>query len=204
MTAARPVVHVVDDDASFRTAVGRLLTAAGFAVKEHASAAEFLEAGRGDVPACVLLDVRMPGPSGLDLQQELSRREGMPPIVFLTGHGDIAMSVRAIKSGAEDFLTKPVEGRELIAAVRGALARDAQNHEVGEALRVLRSRYETLTVREREVLAHVVAGRLNKQIAATVHTSERTVKAHRARVMQKMGAGSVADLVRAAARLGIR
>jgi len=198
-----PIVHVVDDDDSVRTAVVRLLQAAGYEARGYASAGEFL-LGRSDrnAPGCVVLDVRLPGPSGLDLQEALARLEVPLPIVFLTGHGDIPMSVRAMKAGAVDFLTKPVSREALLAAVRVAVARDADTRATREGLRGLRARYESLTPREREVFAGIVAGRLNKQIAAELGTAERTIKAHRAHVMEKMDVASVAELVRIAGQLG--
>ena len=197
------IVHVVDDDDSVRTAVVRLLHAAGYEARGYASAGEFL-LGRSDrnAPGCVVLDVRLPGPSGLDLQEALARLEVPLPIVFLTGHGDIPMSVHAMKAGAVDFLTKPVSREALLAAVRVALARDADTRAAREGLRTLRARYESLTPREREVFAGIVTGRLNKQIAAELGTAERTIKAHRAHVMEKMGVASVAELVRIAGQLG--
>jgi len=198
-----PIVHVVDDDDSVRTAVVRLLQAAGYEARGYASAGEFL-LGRSDrnAPGCVVLDVRLPGPSGLDLQEALARLEVPLPIVFLTGHGDIPMSVRAMKAGAVDFLTKPVSREALLAAVRVAVARDADTRAAREGMRGLRARYDSLTPREREVFAGIVAGRLNKQIAADLGTAERTIKAHRAHVMEKMDVASVAELVRIAGQLG--
>ena len=203
MNERGPIVHVVDDDDSVRTAVVRLLQAAGYEARGYASAGEFL-LGRSDrnAPGCVVLDVRLPGPSGLDLQEALARLEVPLPIVFLTGHGDIPMSVRAMKAGAVDFLTKPVSREALLAAVRVAVARDADTRATREGLRGLRARYESLTPREREVFAGIVAGRLNKQIAAELGTAERTIKAHRAHVMEKMDVASVAELVRIAGQLG--
>jgi FixJ family two-component response regulator len=202
MTERAPIVHVVDDDDSMRTAVLRLLQAAGYDARGYASAGEFL-LGRSDrdAPGCVVLDVRMPGPSGLDLQEGLARFEVPIPIVFLTGHGDIPMSVRAMKAGAVDFLTKPVGREALLGAVRSAIARDAEARAAWEVLRVLRARYESLTPREREVFTGVVAGKLNKQIAADLGTAERTIKAHRAQVMEKMQVASIAELVYAADQL---
>jgi FixJ family two-component response regulator len=199
MTGRNPIIHVVDDDDSVRTGVVRLLQAAGFEARGYASAGEFL-LGRSDrnAPGCVVLDVRMPGPSGLDLQEALARLKMPLPIVFLTGHGDIPMSVRAMKAGAVDFLAKPVSRDTLLASVRTALARDAETRAAREGLRLLRARYETLTPREREVFAGVVAGKLNKQIAADLGTAERTVKAHRAQIMGKMQVASVAALVHVA------
>ena len=202
MTGQAPIVHVVDDDDSVRTAVMRVLQAAGYEARGYASAGEFLlERADGDAPGCAVLDVSMPGPSGLDLQKALARREVPVPVVFLTGHGDIPMSVRAMKAGAVDFLTKPVKKEALLAAVTAALARDAETRAGHDRLRALRERYETLTPREREVFAGVVAGKLNKQIAGELDAGERTVKAHRAQVMEKMQVRTVAELVRIAEQL---
>jgi FixJ family two-component response regulator len=202
MTERAPIVHVVDDDDSVRTAVVRLLQAAGYEARGYASAGEFL-LGRSDrnAPGCAVLDVRMPGPSGLDLQEALARLEAPLPIVFLTGHGDIPMSVRAMKAGAVDFLTKPVSREALLGAVRTALARDAETRAARARVHALRARYERLTPREREVFTGVVAGKLNKQIAADLGTAERTIKAHRAQVMEKMQVASVAELVHIADQL---
>ncbi|MCB1009965.1 MAG: response regulator transcription factor [Acidobacteria bacterium] len=198
-----PVVHVVDDDAGVRKGLCRLLEAAGYTARPHASAGDFLLEAPFEAPACVLLDVRMPGPSGLELQEALVGRGEDLPIVFLSGHGDIPMAVRALKLGAVDFLTKPVKREKLLAAVAAALAHGAERRQEREELRTLRERYETLTPREREVLALVVSGRLNKQIAGEIGAAERTVKAHRANAMEKLGADSLADLVRIASRLGV-
>jgi FixJ family two-component response regulator len=203
MRAGKSVVHIVDDDESFRAAVTRLLQVAGFEVRGYASAGDFLISHPRDALGCLLLDVNMPGPSGLDLQSALADHGIDLPIVFLTGHGDVPMSVRAMKAGAVDFLTKPVEREALFRAVREALARDLKARETGTRLRDLRDRYARLTPREREVFAGVVAGRLNKQIAADIGTAERTVKAHRAQVLEKMRVGSVAELARAATELGL-
>jgi len=197
------VVHVVDDDESIRKALVRLLRAAGYEVHAYASAADFQQRSPQDRPECVVLDVRLPGVTGLDLQETLSRSDDEIPIVFLTGHGDIPMSVHAMKSGAVDFLTKPAEHGVLLNAVAGALSRSASARAERERVRELRERYHTLTPREREVLAHVVAGELNKQIAYDLGTAERTVKAHRHNVMEKMHATSVAELVRMAQSLGV-
>jgi FixJ family two-component response regulator len=201
MTSPTPVVHVVDDDDSLRTAVTRLLRAAGYEVRGHCSAGEFLLARPGSTPGCVVLDVRMPGPSGLDVQTAFEQREDALPIIFLTGHGDIPMSVRAMKAGAVDFLTKPVQREALLSAVRTALARDAENRTARDRVGLLRSRFDGLTSRERAVFTLVVAGKLNKQIAAELGISERTVKAHRAQVMEKMQVASLADLVHVADQL---
>jgi FixJ family two-component response regulator len=196
------VVHVVDDDAGMRTGLCRLLEAAGYDARSYASAGDFLLHDPGDTPGCVLLDLMMPGPDGLELQQALARRPEPMTVIFLTGHGDVESSVRALKAGASDFLTKPVRRETLLAAIESALAQDAARRADRDELRKLRERYETLTPREREVFGHVVAGKLNKQIAGDIGAAERTVKAHRARVMEKMQVGSLAELVRAASRLG--
>jgi FixJ family two-component response regulator len=178
----------------------------GFGVRTFGTGQEFLHfiaAARVEGPACVVLDVQLPGPSGLDLQRELARRGAPIPRIFLTGRGSIPMSVRAMKEGAVDFLTKPVRSRDLVAAIRAAIASDRALQEERRELAALRERYARLTGREREVMAHVVAGLLNKQIAGELDASERTVKFHRAHVMKKMQADSLADLVRMAARLGL-
>jgi FixJ family two-component response regulator len=199
-----PIIHVVDDDPSFRTAVTRLLRAAKYEVRAYASASEFLDSDPYANPGCILLDLRMPGASGLDLQQSLAQMEERLPVIFLTGHGDIPVSVRAMKAGAVDFLTKPVRREALLNAIQNALGVDAKAREARAALRQLHDRYENLTPREREVLAHVVGGKLNKQIAFDLGTAERTIKAHRASIMDKLGVQSVAELVRLAQELGIQ
>lgn len=198
--AEKEIVHVVDDDESLRTAVSRLLRAAGYEVHTYASAGEFALARTPDLHGCVLLDVRMPGPSGLDLQVSLARGEGLP-VIFLTGHGDIPMSVQAMKAGAVDFLTKPVQRADLLAAVKTALAKDAQSRVERASQHLCREHFESLTPREREVFERVTAGQPNKQIAYELGAAERTVKAHRAHVMEKMGASSLAELVRIAGQL---
>lgn len=197
MTSEEPVIRVVDDDQGFRTAISRLLRAAGYQVREYASAGDLLLADEEQTPGCVLLDMRMPGPSGLDLQEALAKRERKLPIIFLTAYADVRMSVRAMKAGAMDFLAKPVKREALLATVRAALDRDEERRASREHVRELRARYDALSPREREVLRHVVAGKLNKQIASAIGAAERTVKAHRAHVMAKMQANSVAELVRA-------
>ena len=199
-----PIIHVVDDDPSFRTAVTRLLRAAKYEVRGYPSASEFLDSEPGAEPGCILLDLRMPGASGLDLQQSLARMEERLPIIFLTGHGDIPTSVHAMKAGAVDFLTKPVGRDALLSAVKNALDVDAKGRAARAALRALQDRYENLTSREREVLAHVVSGKLNKQIAFDLGAAERTIKAHRACIMDKLQVQSVAELVRLAQELGIQ
>ena len=199
-----PIIHVVDDDASFRTAVTRLLRAAKYEVRGYATASEFLDSRPCTAPGCILLDLRMPGVSGFDLQQSLAQMDEPLPIIFLSGHGDIPASVRAMKAGAVDFLTKPVRRDALLQAIENALERDAQERKTRAAAREGRSRYETLTTREREVLAHVVGGKLNKQIAFDLGTSERTIKAHRASIMHKLRVQSAAELGRLAQELGIQ
>jgi FixJ family two-component response regulator len=203
MTEAGPIVFVVDDDPSVRTSTERLVRSAGFTVKTFASAAEFLESPRPEGPACLVLDVRMPGQSGLDLQRELTGSGIQIPIIFVTGHGDIPMTVRAMKAGAVEFLTKPYRRNALLDAIRAAIERDCVARKERLEAAALRQRYEHLTSREREVMAHVVAGLLNKQIAVELATAERTVKFHRAHIMQKMEAESLAELVRIAGQLGI-
>jgi FixJ family two-component response regulator len=196
------VVHVIEDDESSRIASSRLLKNAGYAVRVYSTGAEFLaqpptEAG------CIVLDLRLPGPSGLDLQQRLTTAENPLPIVFLTGHGDVPKTVRAMKAGAVDFLTKPVDAPVLLDAVARAIARDAENRVVRARQHDARARYSRLTPRERDVFAHLISGQLNKQIGYDLGISERTTKIHRHQVLEKMQADSIADLVRAAADLGI-
>ena len=204
MSATQPIIHVLDDDSSFRTAVMRLLRAAKHEVRGYRSASEFIDSDPCAAPGCILLDLRMPGVNGLELQQSLAQMDARLPIIFLTGHGDIPASVRAMKAGAMDFLTKPVERATLLRAVANALEFDAAERKSWTILRELRRRYETLTPREREVLAHVVSGKLNKQIAFDLGTSERTIKAHRAHIMDKLTIESIAELVRIAESLGIQ
>jgi FixJ family two-component response regulator len=199
----QPIIHVVDDDASFRTALTRLLRAAKYDVRSYSSAAEFIDAVPGRQPGCVLLDLRMPEASGFDVQRWLATTAEPLPIIFLSGHGDIPASVQAMKDGAVDFLTKPVKRDTLLRAIENALARDGSERKARAILRDLRERYETLTPREREVFAHVVGGKLNKQIAFDLGTTERTIKAHRASIMDKLNVESVADLARMAQDLSI-
>jgi FixJ family two-component response regulator len=200
-TRSKGTVHVLDDDASMRTSLTRLLGALGYEVRAHASAAAYLLDPPGEGASCLILDVRMPEVSGLEIQEALARLRMRVPIIFLTGHGNIPMSVRAMRAGASDFLTKPVDREQLVAAVESALAgQDAIDHGVSK-LGELEARFEALTAREREVFDGVVAGKLNKQIAAALDIAERTVKAHRSQMMEKMRAQSVADLVRQAERL---
>jgi FixJ family two-component response regulator len=194
---------VVDDDPSVLRALTRLFSAAGLEARAFSSPAAFLQAHDPTTPGCLVLDVAMPGLDGLQLQQTLEASESARPIVFITGRGDIPTSVRAIKGGAVDFLTKPVNDGDLLAAVRNAIEIDRLARAGQVEIDAIRQRLASLTPREREVLAHVVAGRLNKQIAADLGTVEKTIKVHRARVMTKMAAGSLADLVRTAGRLGI-
>ena len=203
MSEPEPIVFVVDDDLSMRTSTERLVRSAGFTVKTFGSAAEFLASPRPDGPACLVLDVRLPGQSGLDLQRELTASGVEIPIVFMTGHGDIPMSVRAIKAGAVEFLTKPYRKKALLDAIHASIERDRASRQERLEATALRGRYEQLTPREREVMALVVAGLLNKQIAGELATAERTIKFHRAHIMQKMEAESLADLVRMAGQLGI-
>jgi FixJ family two-component response regulator len=199
------VVAIVDDDLSVREGLQTLIRSAGMRVETFASAQEFLAARRPtEVPSCLVLDLRLPGLSGLDLQKRMAEVGLEIPIVFLTGHGDIPASVRAMKAGAVEFLTKPVDGRELLEAIEEAIERDRRIRQEHAELRELQSRYSSLTAREQEVLRNVVAGLLNKQIAAELNITEYTVKIHRGHVMRKMHADSLADLVRMAERLQIR
>jgi FixJ family two-component response regulator len=196
-----PTVVVVDDDAAVREALQNLLHSVGLKVQVFGSVQEFLGGKRPDGPSCLVLDVRLPGQSGLDLQDELVKVNIHLPVIFITGHGDIPMSVRAMKAGAVEFLTKPFRDQELLDAIQTALERDRARREQEQTVAALRRDFESLTPREREVMAHVVSGRLNKQIAADLGLSEITVKVHRGNVMRKMHARSLADLVRMADRL---
>jgi FixJ family two-component response regulator len=198
----RPTVHVVDDDEKMRRSLGRLLEAAGYTVALYASATALLDAAPTG-PGCLLLDLQMPGKSGVELHEQLAVDASPLPVVFLTGHGDIPTTVRAMRSGAVDFLTKPASAEALLGAIALALARDAEQRAAQARITNLRARYETLTPAERIVLSMVVSGRLNKQIAYDLGRAERTVKAHRSRVMEKLRADSVADLVRMADELGV-
>ena len=195
------VVHLVDDDDSLRSALQRLLTAAGHRVKAYASAGEFLLEPPADGPGCLLLDLRMPGPSGLELQDALERHGILLPVIFLTGYGDLSTGVRAMKAGAVDFLTKPVQREPLLAAIERALEADAAGRATRSASAKLQTRFAQLTARERDVFDLVVAGKLNQQIAEALGIAERTVKAQRAQVMAKLGAANAAELGRIAAQL---
>jgi FixJ family two-component response regulator len=203
MTAAVSIVHVVDDDETTRKGTARLLAAAGFEARTYGSAREFLGAIDPETSGCIVLDVRLPDQSGLDLQVALAERAVPLPIVFMTGHGEIPDTVRAIQRGAVDFLTKPVDGRILLAAVTRALAQDAASRAARARQQELRRRYERLTPREREVFLHLIAGQLNKQVAADLEITERTIKLHRANILEKLEVGSMAALARLAAELGI-
>ena len=203
MSDDHAVVFVVDDDASMRAAMESLIRSVGLSVTLFGSAGEFLEFKRPDAPACLLLDVRMPGLSGLDLQRELTHSGNAIPIIFITGHGDIPMTVQAMKAGATEFLTKPFRDQLLLDAIHMAIARDRISRQDRAAVAELVRMYESLTGREREVMTLVVAGLPNKQIAGRLGTREITVKVHRGRVMEKMKAGSLAELVNSAMRLGI-
>jgi FixJ family two-component response regulator len=199
--SAPPLIHVVDDDDSLRTALLRLIRAAGYEARGYASTGDFLMCPPFDRPGCLLLDLHLPGPSGLDLQEDLQRRGVLLPVVFLTGRADVASSVRAMKGGASDFLTKPVESATLLEALQTALARDGLQRDRRDEASRLQARFARLTPREREVFERVVEGRLNKQIADDLGIAERTVKLQRAQVMDKLGAGSAAELGRLAERL---
>jgi RNA polymerase sigma factor (sigma-70 family) len=203
MTSATPVIHVVDDDTSFRTAIGRLLRTSGYEVALYESAHLLLKKLPSMEPGCILLDVRMPDLSGPELQARLVELGNALPIIFLTGHGDIPMGVRAIKTGAEDFLSKPVPKNTLLEAIKRALVRYEEGRERRERFNALRALVAAFTPREREVFALVVRGKLNKQIAFELGTSERTIKAHRHNIMQKLQVHSLAEAVSIAERLGM-
>jgi FixJ family two-component response regulator len=196
------VVFVIDDDPSMRAALEDLVRSVGLQVQAFASPLEFLESKRPGAPGCLVLDVRLPGMSGLTFQKELVKEGVTLPVIFITGHGDIPMSVRAMKAGAVEFLTKPFHDQELLDAIHAAIERDRDGRREMVILTELRKRYATLTERERHIMRLVVAGRANKQIAAELNLSEMTVKVHRGQVMRKMKAGSLPELVRMADRLG--
>jgi FixJ family two-component response regulator len=202
--SGKSIVFIIDDDPLMRGSVSSLLRSFGLQVRVFASASEFLQEKRPPLPSCLVLDIRLPGESGLDFQAELSSRNIHIPIVFMTGHGDIPMSVRAMKAGAVEFLTKPFREQDMLDAVKLALERDQGRIDSEKASSGLKSNFETLTPREREIMALVVSGLMNKQVAGKIGLSEITVKVHRGRIMQKMGARSLADLVRMAEALGIR
>jgi FixJ family two-component response regulator len=201
MTLSDPIVFVIDDDPAIREAIGRLIGSVGLRVETFGSTREFLAMKRPEAPACLVLDVRLPDVSGLEFQRELAEAHIQIPIIFITGHADVPMTVRAMKAGAVEFLTKPFRGQELLDAIQEAIAKDRNAWNERAQMAGLEARHATLTPREKEVLALVVTGMLNKQIAAELGASELTIKTHRGRVMQKMEADSVADLVRMSERL---
>jgi FixJ family two-component response regulator len=202
MKEEQPVVFVIDDDASVRDAIADLLQSVGIEVETFRSAQEFLQSKRPDAPGCIVLDVRLPGPSGLEFQRTLDKSNIHLPIIFISGHGDIPMSVRAMKSGAIEFLTKPLREQELLDAIQTGIERNRARRQEAKLVAELQEHFNSLTPREREVLALVVTGRRNKQIAAQAKLSEMTVKVHRSQIMRKMRAKSLVDLVRMADALG--
>ena len=202
--AGQPIVFIVDDDPLVRGSVSSLLRSVGLQTRVFGSASEFLQEKRPALPSCLVLDVRLPGVSGLDFQAELSSRNIQIPIIFMTGHGDIPMTVRAMKAGAVEFLTKPFREQDMLDAVKLALERDQGRIESEKVSSGLKSNFATLTPREQEIMALVASGLMNKQVAGKIGLSEITVKVHRGRIMQKMGARSLADLVRMAEALGVR
>jgi FixJ family two-component response regulator len=204
VTEENAFVYVVDDDPSVRKALERLLRSAGHDAKTFGSALEFLDFTHPDAPGCLILDIKMPKLSGLELQERLAEKGISFPIIFVTGHGTVPRSVKAFRAGAMDFLQKPFEDRELLDAVSRGIEKHRRLRREQEEMETLRARLETLTPREREVFGLVVSGMLNKQVAFDLGTAEKTIKVHRARVMEKMGAQSLADLVRFAEKLGIR
>lgn len=198
-----PIVLIVDDDPSMRRALTNLFQSVGLKVEAFSSAAEIMEAKPPAVPSCLVLDIRLPGSSGLDLQADLAKANIHTPIIFITGHGDIPMTVRAMKSGAVDFLTKPVRDQDMLDAVQAAIERDRKRRDAEKSISGVRSRFEGLTARERDVLALVASGLMNKQVAAELGLAEITVKIYRGQIMRKMAAKSLADLVRMTDALGI-
>ena len=201
MSEAQPVVVIIDDDPDIRDALQGLLETVDLQAAPFATASEFLASKRPEGPCCIVLDVRLPGVSGLDFQQELAREDIPIPIIFITGHGDIPMSVRAMKAGAVEFLTKPLRDQDLLDAIQAALRRDRARLEEERKVADLRTRHESLTTRERQVMALLVSGRVNKQIAAEIGISEVTVRLHRGQIMRKMRASSLADLIRIADKI---
>jgi len=196
-----PLVHIIDDDESVRSALDSLFRSVGLKTQLHGSAQEFLKAARPDCPSCLVLDVRLPGTSGLDFQERLAQLKIRIPVVFITGHGDIPMSVRGMKAGAVDFLTKPFRDQDMLDAVDAAILKDRVRRAGEQELDTLHKRYTTLSAREQQVMALVTAGKMNKQVAGLLNLSEITVKVHRGRAMRKMGARTLADLVRMASEL---
>lgn len=200
---AEPFVIIVDDDASIRESLSSLFRSVGLRVELFASTAEMLQADLPDAPRCLVLDIRLPGLSGLDFQDQLGKSDNTMPIIFMTGYGDIPMSVRAMKAGAADFLTKPFRDQDILDAVSASIEKDRQRRETDRAISGVETLYQTLTAREKEVMALVASGLMNKQVAAEIGLSEITVKIHRGNVMRKMAARSLADLVRMAGTLGL-
>jgi FixJ family two-component response regulator len=201
---SEPTVFIIDDDPSARRGLTRLVRAAGMNVQKFASARDFLATGKSDGPGCILLDVRMPEMTGPELQEELGRSEYSMPIIFLSAHADVEITAQAMKQGAVDFLTKPVDRDDLLGAIRVSLAKDAENRAQRSEISTINEKIGTLTPREREVMTFVITGMLNKQIAAELGISEETVKIHRGRIMQKLDVASVAELVRLCEKAGIR
>lgn len=201
---SQPIVFVVDDDSSQRGAISSLIRSVGLRVEGFASAPDFLATNRPDAPCCLILDVRLPGTGGLDFQAELARAKIDIPVIFITGHGDIPMSVKAMKAGAVEFLTKPFRDQDLLDAVQSGIERAKVKRENEKAVSALRAKFDSLTPREQEVMAWVTGGLLNKQVAAEIGVTEITVKVHRGQATRKMGAKSLADLVKMADTLGIR
>lgn len=200
----QPIVFIVDDDASMRRALTNLFESVGLRVEAFGSAPQLLQAKPPQVPSCLVLDIRLPGASGLDLQSDLAKANIQTPIIFITGHADVPMTVRAMKGGAIDFLTKPVRDQDILDAVQAAIERDRKRRDLNKTVSNVRSRFESLSSRERDVLALVTSGLMNKQVAAQLGLAEITVKIYRGQIMRKMGAKSLADLVRMSEALGIR